>query len=482
MAGSGFLVWPREPAQERPVSDRLGDHREFVAPLDGPQLTQQAGRCMDCGIPFCHQGCPLGNRVPDFNAEVNAGRFELAWQILASTNNFPEFTGRICPAPCEAACVLALDGAAVTIEQIEKAVIERAFEAGWVTPRPPIERTGHTIAVVGSGPAGLAAADQLNRAGHTVRVYEKAERVGGLLRYGIPDFKLAKWVIDRRVRLLIAEGIEFHTGVAVGASPTWSDLRASHDAVVICIGAERPRRLGIPGADLPGVHLAMDYLTAQNRATEQARPTPIDAAGKQVIVLGGGDTGSDCLGTALRQGAASITQIELMPAPPETRDPSNPWPQWPLVFRTSSSQAEGGARAFAWMTEALTGDGRLEALHARPVELRDGRPVPIGEARTWPVDLLLLAMGFTGPCDDDLRAQLGAQPRAGGGLETTRGRLTTPDGPLADVFVAGDARRGASLVVHAIDEGRRIARQVDAALAGATRLPGRGAHMPFGGR
>lgn len=480
---SGFLVWPREPAQERPIADRLADHREFVAPLSGAQLDQQAGRCMDCGIPFCHQGCPLGNRIPDFNAAVHAGRFELAWQILSSTNNFPEFTGRICPAPCEAACVLALDGAPVTIEQIEKAVVERAFEAGWVRPRPPLTRTGRRIAIVGSGPAGLAAADQLNRAGHSVRIFEKADRLGGLLRYGIPDFKLARWVVDRRLRLLAAEGIELRPGVEIGRALSWDALRAAHDAVVICIGAEQPRPLPVPGADLPGVHLAMDYLVAQNRANAEATPPALTAAGKQVIVLGGGDTGSDCLGTALRQGAASITQIELMPAPPETRELANPWPQWPLVFRTSSSQAEGGARAFAWMTEALSGDGRLEALHARPVEIREGRPIPVGERRTWPVDLLLLAMGFMGPWAAPLEAAFGAQVLAGGGLATDRlGRLLGAEGPLDDVWVAGDARRGASLVVHAIEEGRRIARQVDRALAGDSRLPGRGAHLPFGGR
>jgi glutamate synthase (NADPH/NADH) small chain len=477
----GFLVWPREPATERPVQDRLQDFREFVAPLSGEALHRQSGRCMDCGIPFCHQGCPLGNRIPDFNAAVHAGRFELAWQILASTNNFPEFTGRICPAPCEAACVLALDGASVTIEHIEKAVVERAFEAGWVQPRPPAQRTGRRVAVVGSGPAGLAAADQLNRAGHQVEVFEKADRPGGLLRYGIPDFKLAKWVVDRRLRLLKAEGILFHTGVTIGVDPDWQTLRRQFDAVVICIGAEQPRRLPVPGADLPGVRRAMPYLISQNRAATHGTPPVIDAAGKQVIVLGGGDTGSDCLGTALRQGAASVIQIELMPAPPSVRDVHNPWPQWPLVFRTSSSQAEGGDRSFAWMTTHLSGTDRLEALHARPVKIEDGRPVPTGPSRSWLVDLLLLAMGFTGPCTASLEEQLGAQPLVSCGLATDAlGRLQTGDGVLENVFVAGDAARGASLVVHAIQEGRQIARAVDARLAGRSRLSDRGAHLPFG--
>ncbi|MGK0361087.1 MAG: glutamate synthase (NADPH/NADH) small chain [Bradymonadia bacterium] len=479
----GFLVWPREPAPERSASQRLGDFREFVSPMPDTQLTRQAERCMDCGIPFCHQGCPLGNLVPDFNDAVRRNQHRVAWEILSSTNNFPEFTGRICPAPCESACVLALDGAPVTIEQIEKAIIERAFEAGWVQPRVVTERSAFRVAVVGSGPAGLAAADQLNQAGHRVEVFEKADRVGGLLRYGIPDFKLDKWVIDRRVRLLAAEGIEFKTGVHVGQSPTWTGLRADFDAVVICVGAELPRSLHLPGADLPGVHAAMDYLIAQNQAVTAGGPSTMSAAGQHVIVLGGGDTGSDCLGTALRQGAASITQIELMPAPPTQRELANPWPRWPVVFRTSSSQAEGGERAFAWMTEKLTGTDRLEALHARPVEQRDGQLVPTGEARTWPVDLLLLAMGFTGAKVDGLAEafDLDLAPRAALKTDTQR-RLLGRAGPLNDVFVAGDAARGASLVVYAISEGREVARAVDAHLKGVASLPTRGANLPFDGR
>ncbi|MCA9542743.1 MAG: glutamate synthase subunit beta [Myxococcales bacterium] len=477
----GFLIWPREPAPERPVPTRLKDAGEFVEPMPPAQLSRQAGRCMGCGIPFCHQGCPLGNPIPDFNAAVARGRFAEAFFALDSTNNFPEFTGRLCPAPCEAACTLNINDDAVTIEQIEKEIVERAFAEGWVQPRPPARRTGKTVAVVGSGPAGLAAAVQLNRAGHTVTVYEKADRLGGLLRYGIPDFKLEKWVIDRRIDLMTAEGVRFRTGVNVGQDPSWGALKAQHDAVVLAIGAARPRTLaGLPGADLPGVHLAMDFLAAQNDAVELGGAPAISAEGKRVIILGGGDTGSDCLGTSLRQGAKDVRQIELFPAPPQARDTQNPWPQWPLVLRTSSSHREGGARDFALMTEKLSGKGKLQRLHARQVEIAGGRPTPIeGSEQILEVDLLLLAMGFVGPDVSGLTDALGL-------ALTDRGAIAVgPDfqSTVPGVFAAGDAQRGASLIVWAISEGREAARGVDAWLMGkASPLPTRGVDRAFGGR
>jgi glutamate synthase (NADPH/NADH) small chain len=332
---TGFLEWQREAAPKRPKSERVHDTREFVLPQAAEQSRRQAGRCMDCGIPFCHQGCPLGNLIPDFNDLVWRGRWEEAWESLSSTNEFPEFTGRLCPAPCEAACVLAIDQAAVTIEQIEKEIADRAFREGWVRPRPPASRTGRTVAVVGSGPAGLAAAAALNRVGHTVTVYERAPAPGGLLRFGIPDFKLEKSLVERRVTLLEAEGVTFRCGVDVGTSPGFDQLAAEHDAVVLALGARRPRDLAVPGRELPGVVWAMDYLEAQNRHVGGAPlPPELSARGKRVVILGGGDTGSDCLGTAHRQGAAHVEQIELLPAPPQVRAPGNWWPDWPLVFRT----------------------------------------------------------------------------------------------------------------------------------------------------
>lgn len=515
----GFLVWPRQPAPKRPAAERLADFAEFTAPLAPEALTAQAGRCMDCGVPFCHQGCPLGNAIPDFNDAVYRGRHRAAHRILEGTNNFPEFTGRVCPAPCEAACTLAVNDDPVTIEQVEKEVIERAFAEGWVVPCPPEVRSGHHVAVVGSGPAGLAAAAQLNRAGHRVTVYEKAEAVGGLLRYGIPDFKLEKWVIDRRVALLEAEGVVFRCGVQVGGAPpkpnanehtgpehagpehaglkhlTWARLRAAHDAVVVCVGAERPRTLqGVAGAEVsgadpgslpPGVALAMDYLAANNRAVATGAPPPaaLDARGRRVIILGGGDTGSDCLGTALRQGAAEVRQVELMPAPAEARDAANPWPQWPMVFRTSSSQDEGGQRDFGWQTVALEHtDGQLTGLRARPVAVVAGRPTPVPEAEAvrWPADLLLLAMGFVGPDLAGLVEELGVARTPQG---TLRIDPTTHATQAPGVFAAGDAVKGASLVVWAISQGREAARGVDTWLrAQASALPTRGADLPFGGR
>jgi glutamate synthase (NADPH) small chain len=476
---TGFVDWPRQTADKRPVDERLRDYRELYLPLAPEEAARQGGRCMDCGVPFCQQGCPLGNQIPDWNDLVWKGRWQQAHARLASTNNFPELTGRLCPAPCEAACTLSINTDPVTIEQIEKEIVERAFAEGWVAAEPPRQRTDKTVAVVGSGPAGLAAAQQLARAGHTVTVFEKAARPGGLLRFGIPDFKLEKWVIDRRLALLEAEGVKLVCGVDVGVDPTWDQLRAGHDAVLIAIGAGRPRDLAVPGRDLAGVVMAMDYLTEQNQVVAGDRDRAAwDVRGKRVIILGGGDTGSDCLGTALRQGAASVQQLELMPAPPESRPADNPWPQWPLVFRTSTSQDEGGERAFALRTTHLAGTGgRLEALHA---ERLDGpRLAPTGETMTLPVDTLILAMGFTGPDAAPLARQLKVDLDRRGNVAVDGDYRTTAPG----VWCAGDAKRGASLIVWAIAEGREAARSIDAELRGQPSwLPTRGQDLPFGGR
>jgi len=484
---TGFIEWERTAPEKRSKDVRLADYREFVLPLSAEQAKHQAGRCMDCGVPFCHQGCPLGNAIPDFNDHVYRGRWRAAYQSLSTTNNFPEFTGRLCPAPCEASCVLAIDQDAVTIEQMEKEIIERAFAEGWVRARPPSSRTGRRVAVVGSGPAGLAAAAQLNQAGHHVTVLERDDRIGGLLRYGIPDFKMEKSVIDRRVEIMKAEGIDFSTKVHVGEAPTYPELHQSYDAVLLTMGARRPRELDVPGRDLDGVVRAMDYLEQQNRVVAglEVDGPRHDAAGKRVIILGGGDTGSDCVGTALRQNAAHVTQIELLPSPPLARPDENPWPQWPMVFRTSSSQEEGGERVFALMTKRLESeDGRLCRLHAITVELSmvDGRPKlseVAGSEQILDVDLLILAMGFVGPETDKLTTDLGVELDGRGNVRVDEQFATSKRG----VFAAGDVSRGASLVVWAISDGREAARSIDAYLTGRTSyLPTRGAHQPFGGR
>lgn len=481
---TGFMEANRQAAEYREKKDRTQDWREFV--VDRPEETArtQGGRCMDCGVPFCQQGCPLGNPIPEFNDLVYRGRWKQAFEVLRATNNFPEFTGRLCPAPCESACVLSINNTAVTIEQTEKEIIERAFAEGWVEPQRVVRRTGRSVAVVGSGPAGLAAADQLNRAGHTVTVYEKSDRIGGLLRYGIPDFKLEKWVIERRISLLRTEGITFSTGVEIGKDIRWTDLLEDHDAVVVCIGAGKPRDLDVPGRDLQGVHMAMNFLPHQNHrvAGDFDTTTGVVATGKHVVILGGGDTGSDCLGTSIRHGAASVTQIELMPAPPSLRAHSNPWPHWPMVFRTSSSQAEGGAREFAQMTTRLIGEnGVLKEIEMITIEMvtEDGRsvvrPVP-GSEKRLPCDLLILAMGFAGPVLDSLQSQLtiDVTPR-GVPAGTSKFRTSVPR-----LYVAGDAFRGASLIVWAISDGREAARIIDADLIeAAPRLPTRGQDMAF---
>jgi glutamate synthase (NADPH/NADH) small chain len=471
---TGFIEWSRLLPKKRSVTDRLRDWREVEPPLgllEADAMRNQAGRCMDCGVPFCHQGCPLGNAVPEFADLVWKDRWRDAHRKLASTNNFPEFTGRLCPAPCEAACVLAIDSQPVAIESLEKAIIERAFADGWIAAMPPRVRTGQRIAVVGSGPAGLAAAAQLNHAGHSVIVYESAPRPGGLLRYGIPDFKLEKHIIDRRLALLEAEGIEFRCGVTIGKDPTWHQLRASHDAVVLAIGAGRPRDLVVPGRVLDGVVIAMDFLSDQNAVVGGERATAqYDVRDKRVVILGGGDTGSDCLGTALRQRAAQVTQIELMPAPPAARGTANPWPTWPMVFRTSSSQEEGGERTFAFRTTHLEGDGgKLIALHGERVD-EPGATVRI------PVDTLILALGFTGPDSTALVDELGIALNPRGNIAVDHRYATNVPG----VYAAGDSHRGASLIVWAIAEGRELARHVDAALRHErSALPARGQDLPF---
>jgi glutamate synthase (NADPH/NADH) small chain len=439
---TGFMQWDREHAHKRAIEERVKDSKEFVLPLLPDEVKHQSGRCMDCGVPFCHQGCPLGNVIPDFNGHVHDGRWREAWQVLSKTNDFPEFTGRLCPAPCEGACVLAIDQGAVTIEQLEKEIIERAFAEGWVQPRVPMIRTGKRIAVVGSGPAGLGAAARLNQRGHTVTVFERADKVGGLLRYGIPDFKLEKSVIDRRVALLEAEGITFSTNVDVGVSPTWAELKSSYDAVVIAIGAQKPRVLEVPGVELNGVMLAMDFLERANRGEMSL------ATGKRVVILGGGDTGSDCLGTAIRQGAKEVRQVELLAAPSERRGAANPWPEWPLIFRTSSSQEEGGERVFSRRTSSLEGEGgKLRALHW----VDSSNPANTERVE---VDLLIQAMGFVSPLAQQLKEQLGVELDARGNVKVNSRFETNVPG----VFAAGDAKRGASLIVWAIAEGRDLAK------------------------
>lgn len=472
----GFLRFERRLPARRPVPVRITDWRE-VYPVAEPELVrEQATRCMDCGVPFCHEGCPLGNRIPDWNDLVRTDAWRPAIEALHATNNFPEFTGRLCPAPCEAACVLAIGGGApVSIKLIEVEIINRAFDAGWVPPQPAAARSGRSVAVVGSGPAGLAAAQQLARAGHAVTVYERDDALGGLLRYGIPDFKLEKHHIDRRVDQLRAEGVRFRTGVHVGVDVSAAALRAEHDAVLLACGALAARDLpDTPGRALPGVHLAMDHLVPANRvAAGRAPASPIDAAGRHVVIIGGGDTAADCLGVAHRQGAASVTQLDLYPLPPTERDESrDPWPVWPWILREYPAHEEGGARVFAVAVQEFAGTGRVEAVRIAEVTVdrRDGRrtvtPVP-GTDRELPADLVLLAIGFDGTEDAPLLSQLGL-------TRTPRG--TVPCAPdwqtdTPGVFVAGDAHRGASLVVWAIAEGRAAAAAIHSYLGGAGELP-----------
>jgi len=461
----------RELPVRRPVPVRLKDWKEVYEEFPDERLQTQASRCMDCGIPFCNQGCPLGNLIPDWNDLVYRDRWHEAIERLHATNNFPEFTGRLCPAPCEAACVLGINQDPVTIKQVEVSIIEHAFEEGWVAPIKPEVLTGKKVAVVGSGPAGLAAAQQLTRAGHSVVVFERADRIGGLLRYGIPEFKMEKRIVDRRLEQMRAEGTEFRTGVDVGVDVTADDLRAEFDAVVLCGGSTTARGLPIPGHELGGIHQAMEYLPLANRVQlGDLMESPIDVKGKKVVIIGGGDTGADCLGTAHRQGAEVIHQFEIMPRPPDGRAESTPWPTWPLMFRTSSAHEEGGERVFSVNTECFLddGDGRVRALKAHEVEMVEGRFEKVeGTDFELEVDFVFLAMGFTGPETGWITEQFGVELDGRSNVARDEDYATNVEG----VFVAGDMGRGQSLIVWAIAEGRAAAASVDEFLMGSTRLP-----------
>jgi glutamate synthase (NADPH) small chain len=471
----GFLLHPRLLPARRPVDVRIGDWQEVYLDFPADELMVQASRCMDCGIPFCNQGCPLGNLIPDWNDLVYRDRWQDAIERLHATNNFPEFTGRLCPAPCEAACVLAINSDAVTIKQVEVEIIDRAWDEGWVRPVLPTERTGRSVAIVGSGPAGLAAAQQLTRAGHDVTVFERADRLGGLLRYGIPEFKMEKRHLDRRLGQMEAEGTRFRTSVEVGVDIEADRLRSEFDAVVLAGGATEPRDLPIAGREFAGIHQAMEYLPGANRVQQgDFSAAPITAAGRRVIIIGGGDTGADCLGTAHRQGAASVHQFEIMPRPPDQRDESTPWPTYPLQYRVSSAHEEGGDREFSINTEAFVGgpDGRVTALRTHRVEVgfSNGRPTfekVAGSEEDYPADLVLLAMGFTGPERSPMLAQFGVDLNERGAVARSDDWRTNVDG----VFVAGDMGRGQSLIVWAIAEGRAAAAAVDRHLMGDSLLP-----------
>jgi glutamate synthase (NADPH) small chain len=459
---TGFMEFPREQAPRRPVTERINDWFEIYLDFPEEKLQKQGARCMDCGVPFCHTGCPVNNIIPDWNDLVYRGRWKEAVRQLHATNNFPEFTGRICPAPCEAACVLGINEPAVTIKQIEKNIVERGFQEGWIHPEPPQFRTGRKVAIIGSGPAGLAAAQQLNRAGHWVTVYEKADRIGGLLRYGIPEFKLEKHVIDRRLELMVEEGVQFVTGAHVGKNVSVEDLRRTLDALLLAGGAEASRDLPVPGRELKGIHLAMEYLPQQNKRCLGDRLDPagdILAQGKHVVIIGGGDTGADCLGTVHRQKPASVHQFEILPMPPAERSPQTPWPLWPMQLRVEGAHEEGGIRDWGIATLKFTGDehGNVKQLHA----VRVGpppkfEPIP-GTEFTMDADLVLLAMGFLGPVRTGMIEQLGVKLDPRGNVATDASYMSSVPG----VFAAGDMRRGQSLVVWAIAEGRKAAEGVD---------------------
>jgi len=466
---TGFKDYAREVPKRRPVAERVSDYFEVYQPFPEEKVRTQAARCMDCGIPFCHTGCPVNNIIPDWNDLAYRDEWKEAIRVLHSTNNFPEFTGRICPAPCEAACVLGINEPPVTIKVIEKTIVEHAWKEGWIKPEIPETRTGKRIAVVGSGPAGLAAAQQLNRAGHTVELFEKADRIGGLLRYGIPDFKMEKQVLDRRLEQMAAEGVLFRTCAHVGGNVPAQDLRKEFDAILLAGGAESPRDLKVSGRELKGIHFAMEFLPQQNkRVAGDEVPNQILATGKSVIIIGGGDTGADCLGTCHRHRARDIHQFEIMPMPPQERAPSTPWPMWPLQLRTESAHEEGGRRHWAVATTKFTGDenGRVKQLHAiRVGPAPKFEPMP-GTEFAMDADLVLLALGFTGPVKEGMIEQLGVNLDARGNVATNGSYLSSVPG----IFAAGDTRRGQSLVVWAISEGRSAARAMDQYLMGSTRL------------
>ena len=476
---TGFLEFSRELPHRRPVKERVNDFKEFVERFPEEKLNQQSARCMDCGTPFCHDGCPVGNLIPEFNDAVYRKNYKEAYEILSSTNNFPEFTGRICPAPCESACVLGINQPAITIEEIEKHIIEIAFENGFVQPKIPTVRTGKKIAVIGSGPAGLAAATQLNSAGHSVTIFERDDEPGGLLRYGIPDFKLEKWVIDRRINIMKEEGVEIKCSANVGVNISINDLLREYHAIILAGGSTIPRDLEIPGRDLKGIYFAMDFLKQQNKKISGKEVTEevISATGKNVVVIGGGDTGSDCVGTSNRQKASSVTQFELMPMPPKSRTPFMPWPTYPMILKTSSSHEEGAKRHWAIATKEFIGDenGNLKALKIVDLQWKfteDNKPAQFvevaGSETEIPCERAFLAMGFVHPQHEGLLQQLDVELDQRGNVKASEKEFHTN---ISKIFTAGDMRRGQSLVVWAISEGRECARKVDEYLMGFSLLP-----------